>query len=215
MQSITFDKLLFYFFESFMLISAILVVTTNNAVYSIFFLILVFFNATFILLLLNAEFLALTLILVYIGAVAVLFLFVVMMLDIKQIDKKNHNIFFSLPINIFIGFIMLVSIYLILFNDLTFNLDNIDINLTYINWVDIIYPFSNIEVIGKYLYTYGFLYFILAGVILLLAMIGAIVLTMKTNQTIKRQHISEQTSRQINNSFFIIKKLKLNENSTK
>ena len=89
MQSITFDKLLFYFFESFMLISAILVVTTNNAVYSIFFLILVFFNATFILLLLNAEFLALTLILVYIGSVAVLFLFVLIMLNIKLSELKE------------------------------------------------------------------------------------------------------------------------------
>lgn len=207
-----FQTFLFYFFNSCMIISAIMVISTVNAVYSIFFLILVFCNATFLLLLLNAEFLALTLILVYIGAVAVLFLFVVMMLDIKQIDRKEKNIFFFLPMNIIIGFIMLISIYLILFKDLTFNIVPFDPNLFYINWIEILTPFSNIEVIGQFLYTYGFFYFIQAGLILLLAMIGSIVLTMQKGYLIKRQHISEQVSRNINNSFFIIKQK--NENTT-
>jgi len=197
------QNILFYFFESFMIISAIMVISTTNAVYSIFFLILVFCNATFLLLLLNVEFLALTLILVYIGAVAVLFLFVVMMLDIKQIDKNEKNIFFLLPINIIIGFIMLITIYLILFKDLTYSLQSIE--LIYLNWNNILIPFSNIELIGQFLYTFGFFYFIEAGLILLLAMIGAIVLTMRTSQYIKRQHISEQLSRQVKNSFFIVK----------
>lgn len=198
------QDILFYFFESFMIISAIMVISSTNAVYSIFFLILVFCNATFLLLLLNAEFLALTIILVYIGAVAVLFLFVVMMLDIKKIDKKEKNMFFFLPINIIIGFIMLISIYLILFKDLTFSLSPINPEYLYFNWVELITPLSNIEIIGQYLYTYGFLYFIQAGLILLLAMIGAIVLTMESGQKMKRQHIAEQTSRNIKNSFFIL-----------
>lgn len=199
------QSILFYFFNSFMIISAIMVISSTNAVYSIFFLILVFVNATFILFLLNAEFLALTIILVYIGAVAVLFLFVVMMLDIKQIDKKEKNIFFFLPINLIIGFIILITIYLILFKDLTFNLTSINNDLIYLDWINLITPFSNIELIGQFLYTYGFFYFIQAGLILLLAMIGAIVLTMQSGQIIKRQHISEQVSRNVNNSFFIIK----------
>jgi NADH-quinone oxidoreductase subunit J len=183
-----------------------MVVTTTNAVYSIFFLILVFCNATFLLLLLNVEFLALTLILVYIGAVAVLFLFVVMMLDIKQIDKNEKNIFFLLPINLIIGFIMLISIYLILFKDLTYNLTENMYDFNHFNWFDILTPLSNIELIGQFLYTFGFFYFIQAGIILLLAMIGAIVLTMQKGQAIRRQHISEQLSRQIVNSFFVIQK---------
>jgi NADH-quinone oxidoreductase subunit J len=147
------QSILFYFFNSFMIISAIMVISSTNAVYSIFFLILVFVNATFILFLLNAEFLALTIILVYIGAVAVLFLFVVMMLDIKQIDKKEKNIFFFLPINLIIGFIILITIYLILFKDLTFNLTSINNDLIYLDWINLITPFSNIELIGQFLYT--------------------------------------------------------------
>ena len=208
-----FQSFLFYFFNSFMIISAIMVVSATNAVYSIFFLILVFVNATFIMFLLNTEFLALTIILVYIGAVAVLFLFVVMMLDIKQIDKKEKNVFFFLPINIVIGFIILMTIYLILFKDLTFNLTSINPELIYLNWINLITTFSNIELIGQFLYTYGFLYFIQAGLILLLAMIGAIVLTMQTGQVIRRQHISEQVSRNINNSFFTIKQKNANSTS--
>ena len=203
-----FKSILFYFFASFLITSSIMVVTTTNAVYSIFFLILVFCNATFLLLLLNVEFLALTLILVYIGAVAVLFLFVVMMLDIKQIDKNEKNIFFLLPINLIIGFIMLISIYLILFKDLTYNLTENIYDFNYFNWFDMLTPLSNIELIGQFLYTFGFFYFIQAGVILLLAMIGAIVLTMQKGQDIRRQHISEQLSRQVVNSFFVIKKNK-------
>jgi NADH-quinone oxidoreductase subunit J len=201
-----FQSILFYFFASFLITSSIMVVTTTNAVYSIFFLILVFCNATFLLLLLNVEFLALTLILVYIGAVAVLFLFVVMMLDIKQIDKNEKNIFFLLPINLIIGFIMLISIYLILFKDLTYNLTENIYDFNHFNWFDILTPLSNIELIGQFLYTFGFFYFIQAGIILLLAMIGAIVLTMQKGQVIRRQHISEQLSRQIVNSFFVIQK---------
>jgi NADH-quinone oxidoreductase subunit J len=201
-----FQSILFYFFASFLITSSIMVVTTTNAVYSIFFLILVFCNATFLLLLLNVEFLALTLILVYIGAVAVLFLFVVMMLDIKQIDKNEKNIFFLLPINLIIGFIMLISIYLILFKDLTYNLTENIYDFNHFNWFDILTPLSNIELIGQFLYTFGFFYFIQAGIILLLAMIGAIVLTMQKGQAIRRQHISEQLSRQIVNSFFVIQK---------
>jgi len=203
-----FKSILFYFFASFLITSSIMVVTTTNAVYSIFFLILVFCNATFLLLLLNVEFLALTLILVYIGAVAVLFLFVVMMLDIKQIEKNEKNIFFLLPINLIIGFIMLISIYLILFKDLTYNLTENIYDFNYFNWFDMLTPLSNIELIGQFLYTFGFFYFIQAGVILLLAMIGAIVLTMQKGQDIRRQHISEQLSRQVVNSFFVIKKNK-------
>lgn len=201
-----FQSILFYFFASFLITSSIMVVTTTNAVYSIFFLILVFCNATFLLLLLNVEFLALTLILVYIGAVAVLFLFVVMMLDIKQIDKNEKNIFFLLPINLIIGFIMLISIYLILFKDLTYNLTENIYDFNHFNWFDILTPLSNIELIGQFLYTFGFFYFIQAGIILLLAMIGAIVLTMQKGQAIRRQHISEQLSRQIVNSFFVLQK---------
>ena len=201
-----FQNFLFYFLESFLILSAIMVISTTNAIYSIFFLILVFCNATFLLLLLNAEFLALTIILVYIGAVSVLFLFVVMMLDIKQIDKKEKNLFFFVPINIIIGFSILLIIYFLLFKDLTYILNISSYKYFYYEWSNIIYSFSNIELLGQFLYTYGFTYFIQSALILLLAMIGAIVLTMQTNQNIKRQQISEQLSRNLNNSFFIITK---------
>jgi NADH-quinone oxidoreductase subunit J len=201
-----FEIILFYFFSSFILLSAIMVITADNAIYSVLFLILTFCNSTLLLLLLNAEFLAFTIILVYIGAVAVLFLFVVMMLDIKQITKYDKNIFFLIPSNLIIGIIIFVEIYLILFKDLTFNLNptlGID-NLIYINWFDLINSMSNIEMIGQIMYTYYFIYLFQAGLILLLAMIGAIVLTMSTNSNSRRQHISEQISRNVKYSYFTI-----------
>lgn len=101
---------------------------------------------------------------------------------------------------------MLISIYLILFKDLTYNLTENIYDFNHFNWFDILTPLSNIELIGQFLYTFGFFYFIQAGIILLLAMIGAIVLTMQKGQAIRRQHISEQLSRQIVNSFFVIQK---------
>lgn len=202
------QNILFYFFESFLIISAIMVITTNNAIYSIFFLILVFSNATCLLLLLGAEFLALIIILVYIGAVAVLFLFVIMMLDVKHIDKKEKNFFTILPINLIIGFTFLSCLYFVIFKDLTYNLKPVEERIYFFNWIKSIHSFSNIEVIGQYLYTYGFLYFLTAGLILLVAMIGSIILTINIDKTIKRQQVNEQIARNINYSYFLSDKKK-------
>ena len=134
-----------------------------------------------------------------------LFLFVVMMLDIKQINKYEKNIFFSLPISISIGLIIFLEIYLILFYDLTYNLTPIlkNENISF-NWFNIFDSLTNIEMIGQLMYTYYFIYLMLAGLILLIAMIGSIVLTMTTNFKIHRQQISEQVSRNVYKSYFLI-----------
>jgi len=202
------ENILFYFFESFLIISSIMVITSTNAMYSIFFLILVFTNATCLLLLLGAEFLALVIILIYIGAVAVLFLFVIMMVDIKHIDKKEKNFFSKLPINILIGFVLLTCLYFVIFNDLTFDLKPTDTQIKFYNWLKHVHSFSNIETVGQYLYTTGFLYFLLSGIILLVAMFSSIILIININKSVKRQQINEQIIRKVNNSIFLIDKEK-------
>lgn len=202
----TFNIILFYFFFSILLLSAIGVIISTHAIFSVFFLILVFCNASFILLLLKVEFLAFALILVYIGAVIVLFLFVIMMLDIKKITKNKNTIYFLLPISLILGSIILIEIIFLLFKDLTYNITNLNENLQYFNYHKYIDDYSNIELFGQILYNYYFIAFILTGMILLVAMIGAIVLTLQQpNTNLKRQLINEQLSRKVKYSYFKIK----------
>ena len=196
------DIILFYLFSSFSLISALLVISSSNAVHSVLFLILVFFNIAGLLLLIGAEFLAFMFLIVYVGAIAVLFLFVVMMLNVKIISKKD-NIFSILPV----GF----SIFVVLFTHIS---SVTDINFGFPSAYSIIYEPGwtswivessiklNIETIGCELYTRFSFIFLVSGVLLLLAMLGAIVLTMHQCFLVKRQNIVRQLSR---NSYGVVK----------
>ena len=172
---------LFYFFSFVIILSSLLVVFSNNPVHSVLFLIFTFFNSAIIFLILNAEFLAMTLLIVYVGAVAVLFLFVVMMLDISESLMKDGFLKYF-PFGLLLISIFFLELYMI------FNVDNlpipseIKISLTDLTKLGI----NNTESIGLFLYTDYFIIFQISGFLLLLAMIGAIVLAQSDNQNSRK-----------------------------
>jgi len=186
----TVTQLTFYIFSFVMLLSSLMVISTKNPVHSVLFLILAFLNAAGIFVILHAEFLAMILIIVYVGAVAVLFLFVVMMLDIKTTIEKS-NILQYLPIGLFIGFVFIAELVIVLINT-KLELSNMQILSNPLNKFA---ELSNTKAIGSVLYTDYILHFQLAGVILLIAMIGSIVLTLRERTGVKRQSVAEQLSR--------------------
>ena len=180
----------FYLFSAILLLSSLMVISTKNPVHSVLFLILAFLNAAGIFVILHAEFLAMILIIVYVGAVAVLFLFVVMMLDFKTSLEKD-NILQYMPIGLLIGLVFIAELVIVLINT-RLDLSNIQILS---NPLDNFSDQSNTEAIGSILYTNYVLYFQLSGVILLVAMIGSIVLTLRNREGVKRQIVSEQVYR--------------------
>ena len=186
----TVTQLTFYIFSSVILLSALMVISARNPVHSVLFLILAFLNAAGIFVILHAEFLAMILIIVYVGAVAVLFLFVVMMLDIKTTIEKS-NILQYMPIGLFIGFVFIAELVIVLINT-KLELSNMQILSNPLNKFA---ELSNTKAIGSILYTDYILHFQLAGVILLVAMIGSIVLTLRERTGVKRQSVVEQLSR--------------------
>ena len=180
--------LFFYLFSAIAVASAVMVISARNPVHSVLFLILCFFNAAGLFVLLGAEFLAMILVVVYVGAVAVLFLFVVMMLDVDFVELRQGMLNY-LPIGGVIGLIVLV-----------------ELALAVGGWV--ISPGSlqsrasplpegvtNTEALGRVLYTDFIFYFQVAGLVLLVAMVGAIVLTLRHKVGVKRQNISVQVAR--------------------
>ena len=181
----------FYLFSSILLLSSLMVISTKNPVHSVLFLILAFLNAAGIFVILHAEFLAMILIIVYVGAVAVLFLFVVMMLDFKTSLGKD-NILQYMPIGLLIGLVFIAELVIVLINT-RLDLSNIQILS---NPLDNFSDQSNTEAIGSILYTNYVLYFQLSGVILLVAMVGSIVLTLRDREGVKRQIVSEQVDRE-------------------
>ena len=182
--------LTFYLFSAILLLSSLMVISTKNPVHSVLFLILAFLNAAGIFVILHAEFLAMILIIVYVGAVAVLFLFVVMMLDFKTSLEKD-NILQYMPIGLLIGLVFIAELVIVLINT-RLDLSNIQILS---NPLDNFSDQSNTEAIGSILYTNYVLYFQLSGVILLVAMVGSIVLTLRDREGVKRQIVSEQVYR--------------------
>jgi NADH-quinone oxidoreductase subunit J len=186
-------NLLFYLFSFIMIASAFMVILSRNPVHSVLFLILCFFNSAGIFLILGAEFLAFILVIVYVGAVAVLFLFVVMMLDV-EFKSMTSTVISYLPIGMTIGVIVLAELMLVLFTwkrDYSVT-DNLSITSDK--------QYSNTEIIGLVLYTDNILFFQLAGLILLASMIGAIVLTVNHRPSAKRQDINKQVERDAENS---------------
>lgn len=194
-----FTLLLFYIFSIITIASSLAVVTTRNTIYSVLFLILVFFNVSGLFILLNAEFLAMLLIIVYVGAIAVLFLFVVMMLNVDSMDLKKR-------IRPFLPILLMISI--IIFGEI-FLFEKISIIENY--QISTLFPvnqnISNIKSIGNVLYTDFILPFQISGAALFVAMIGAILLTLKNEnkKTSKKQDIFKQISHNKANSIELIK----------
>lgn len=251
--------LLFYVFSAFVVFSAIAVISARNPVYSVLWLIFAFFNCTGLFLLLGAEMLAMLLVIVYVGAVAVLFLFVVMMLNIKTASlKKGFQAY--LPLGIILAFILFLEIAAITYNSSTKidlkkankvsestvseadKVDNIGIDAVKeavenavakiekiavdspkeiafedeakadVNLVEdqadkkkSVNKNTNAHQIGNVLYTDYVLYFQTSGLILFVAMIGAIVLTLRQREGVRKQDISQQLNRNVKDTLEVVK----------
>ncbi len=190
----------FYLFSAILVASAALVIAARNPVHSVLFLILAFFNAAGLFVLMGAEFLAMILVIVYVGAVAVLFLFVVMMLDVDFV-KLRSGFMRYLPIGSLVGLILLGELALVA-GAWTFAPEAASATQ-----VPIPDPaqVTNTHALGLVLYTDYVYLFQVAGLILLVAMIGAIVLTLRHREDVRRQVISRQVARRREDSVTVVK----------
>lgn len=180
--------LFFYLFAGICVASAVMVIVSRNPVHSVLYLILAFVNASGLFVLMGAEFLAMILIVVYVGAVAVLFLFVIMMLDVDFLELREGFIQY-LPVGVVIGGIFLFELLLTV-GAWVIN-PSVSKNITAAIPANV----SNTEALGLVLYTKYIHYFQLSGMVLLVAMIGAIVLTLRHKANVKRQDINVQNAR--------------------
>ena len=194
----------FYVFSFVAVLSALMVISARNPVHSVLFLILSFVNASGLFVLLGAEFLAMILVVVYVGAVAVLFLFVVMMLDINFI-KLREGFLQYLPFGALLGIVLITELG-ILFLTKSFS----ENSLTKFVESPVMNDVENTKLIGQVLYTDYFYLFQISGLILLVAMVGSITLTLRDRGQVKRQNISQQNYTNANDSIEK-KKIKLGE----
>ena len=194
----------FYVFSLVAVLSALMVISARNPVHSVLFLILSFVNASGLFVLLGAEFLAMILVVVYVGAVAVLFLFVVMMLDINFV-KLREGFLQYLPFGALLGIVLIIELG-ILFLTKSFS----ENSLTKFVELPLMNEIENTKLIGQVLYTNYFYLFQISGLILLVAMVGSITLTLRDRGQVKRQNISQQNYLDANDSIEK-KKIKLGE----
>jgi len=197
----TLAALFFYLFAGVTVASACMVIVARNPVHAVLFLILAFFNAAGLFVLLGAEFLAMILVVVYVGAVAVLFLFVVMMLDVDFAELRAGFIK-NAPLGAIVGLILLAELVLVL-------------GVRFVRPGALATPaapiptpgsgITNTEALGRVLYTHYAYYFEGAGLILLVAMIGAIVLTLRRRPGVRRQRVSDQLYRSKEETMTVVK----------
>jgi len=192
--------LLFYVFAFLTIMSGVMVISSRNPVHSVLFLIFAFFNAAGLFVLIGAEYLAMTLVIVYVGAVAVLFLFVVMMLDINFAQWRQGFIA-QLPLGVSIAVLLFVELGALLSASSAENQPKMLPTFP----VPDAGVVSNTRAIGQILYTDYIYAFQLAGIILLVAMIGAIVLTLRHRPGVRRQRIARQVARSRKDSVTLVK----------
>ncbi len=180
--------IMFYLFAAVAIASGVMVVSARNPVHSVMFLILAFFNAAGLFVLMGAEFLAMILVIVYVGAVAVLFLFVVMMLDIDFAQMREGAAKY-LPIGALVGFILLAELIFV------FGSWALAPSIATVAAAPLPANFSNTRALGDLIYTRYVFAFQLSGMVLLVAMIGAIVLTLRHRVGTRRQVIADQLAR--------------------
>ena len=183
----------FYLFAAVTCLASLMVVSSRNPVHSVLFLILAFFNAAGLFILLQAEFLAMLLVVVYVGAVAVLFLFVVMMLDINFVELREGFQKYR-TLGIVIGIVLLAELLTTFFQ-----LASDSGGLPEVTGI------HNTAQLGRVLYTDYFYLFQLAGLLLLVAMIGAIALTLRSRPGVKRQTVADQNNRRREDSVRLAK----------
>ena len=194
-------SLFFYFFSTITVFSSIMVTTSRNTVYSVFFLILVFVSVSILFIMIGAEFLGMIMLIVYVGAVAVLFLFVVMMLNVNE-QKVQRSGRKGLVNNISVGSIVGAIIFLellVVVGGWKYKDTFVPLTKPYLN-LDI----SNTHALGNILYTDYIHLFQISGIILLIAMVGAITLTFSKRENIKRQNYFDQIQREKSSSISLI-----------
>lgn len=190
----------FYLFAAITLISALMVITARNPVHSVLFLILAFFNAAGLFVLLGAEFVAMILVIVYVGAVAVLFLFVVMMLDMSFQDLRKGAMQY-VPMGLVIGGVLLAELAVVYLNWSP----SPDASLNVAGGSPVPLDVENTKALGRILYTDYIYAFQTAGLILFVAMIGAIVLTHRTRPGVRKQKIADQNARSRDDAMSVVK----------
>jgi len=185
-------NLVFYFFSGVLVFSAIMVIIASHSVFSLLFLVLSFLASAFLLFMLECEFLALIFIVVYVGAIAVLFLFAVMMLDAK-LQNLVRNLFRYLPVGFLfaLGFLLPVLYQL---SNKTQKSIGLEKQINYINWYDFLDSTSDVEVYGQVLYSYFVLQFLVVGLILLVVLIGVVYLT---NTYTSNRTVDQSTYKQL------------------
>lgn len=188
--------ILTYLFSFILLFSAIMVIISKNPLHSVLFLVLSFLSASILLLIFENEFFALFFLIIYLGAIAILFLFVVMMLDIKYNELQRSRLYF--PAGVLIGFTVFFQTYSLLSKVFSSNTsEKFYPHNSYINWYDLLDSLTDISVIGQIFYTHYVLQILIAGLILYVAVIGVAFLTVKSafKKTKKDQSIFRQLSR--------------------
>jgi NADH-quinone oxidoreductase subunit J len=185
-------NLVFYFFSGVLVFSAMMVIIASHSVFSLLFLVLSFLASAFLLFMLECEFLALIFIVVYVGAIAVLFLFAVMMLDAK-LQNLVRNLFRYLPVGFLfaLGFLLPVLYQLSTKTQKSVGLEK---QVSYINWYDFLDSTSDVEVYGQVLYSYFVLQFLVVGLILLVVLIGVVYLT---NTYTSNRTVDQSTYKQL------------------
>ena len=192
------EGIVFYLFAAVLILSALMVISLRNPVHSVLFLILAFFNAAGLFVLLGAEFIAMLLVIVYVGAVAVLFLFVVMMLNVS-VESFREGVTKYFPVSFTLGVLLLGQMLLLFehmrrFGAITHKIAH-PVNTT----------LTNTEQLGTILYTDYLFIFQCSGLVLLVAMIGAIVLTFTPRHRMRRQVINNQVARRSKDAIEIVK----------
>ncbi|MEX2616097.1 MAG: NADH-quinone oxidoreductase subunit J [Alphaproteobacteria bacterium] len=194
------QALAFYMFSFAAVAAGVLVIASRNPVHSVMFLILAFFNSAGLFVLMGAEFLAMILVIVYVGAVAVLFLFVVMMLDINFVELRR-GVLQYLPIGALVGLVLLAELVIVL-GGWVFVPEAVSNSAAPIPPLDQV---TNTEALGRLIYTDYIYLFQASGLVLLVAMIGAIVLTLRQRPGVRRQKISDQLERNAEDAIEIVK----------
>jgi NADH-quinone oxidoreductase subunit J len=186
-----------------LLFFSFLVVTVVNPVFSVMALVTVFLFVAGFFFCLDVDFIAVVFVMIYVGAIAVLFLFVVMMLDIK-ITSKGEDFFKYFPIGGFIGILFLYKVYpIILYNFPTNQIDCFSEPIS-LSWNSCLDKNSNILLLGQLLYANFFIYFLISGLVLLVSMVGSIVLTLSFGKTTKNQLAFKQSCRNKKSAVFLV-----------
>ena len=198
------ETFLFYLWSISAVFSGWKVITSKNPILSVFWLVLAFVNGALLLLLLGIEFLPILFIIVYVGAIAILFLFVVMLLNIKMVEIQENATRYA-PLGFIIGLVFLYQIYYLITSELsTISSSSIDLVGRVNDYKDVV-SLTNIEQIGTVLYTDYWVYFLVSSLVLLVAMVGAITLCLYHEEGIKRQDLFAQVATEYSLSVINVK----------